>query len=125
MGDGVYAVEVVGGVSVVAAPEEIDSTNVSLLRSAMAEAAAQGTGTLVVDMTLTQFCDSSGLHTLLATRKRAQADGGDLLVVLAAATVRRIFALTGVDRLIPSFSSLDDALATGARRGAGQPQARA
>ena len=29
----------------------------------------------------TQFCDSSGLHTLLAAHKRAQAEGGELLLV--------------------------------------------
>jgi hypothetical protein len=32
-------------------------------------------------------------------------------VILAAGAVLRVFALTGVDRLIPSFSSLDEALA--------------
>ena len=48
-----FPVEVVGGVPVVAAPEEIDITNAEALRSALltAAAAADGHGTLVVDMT--------------------------------------------------------------------------
>ena len=37
----------------------------------------------------TQFCDSSGLHTLLAAHKRAQAEGGELLLVVSAAPVLR------------------------------------
>ena len=48
-----FPVEVVQGVPVVAAPEEIDITNAEALRSALltAAAAADGHGTLVVDMT--------------------------------------------------------------------------
>jgi hypothetical protein len=61
-------------------------------------------------MTRTQFCDSSGLHTLLAAHKRAQAEGGELLLVISAAPVLRVFAITGVDRMIPNFTSLDQAL---------------
>lgn len=106
-----FAVEVVGGVPVVATPEEIDITNAAGLRTALAEATARGRGTLVVDMSGTQFCDSSGIHILVRAHKRARAAGGELLLVLTAATVLRIFAITGIDRIIPSFPSLAEALA--------------
>jgi anti-anti-sigma factor len=85
MHDGRFAVKMVSGVPVVMAPEEIDITIVPELRSALEEAASHGPGPLVVDMTQTQFCDSSGLHTLLA-------------------------ALTGIDRMIPNFATLDEAV---------------
>ena len=111
MHDGRFPVELVGGVPVVAAPQEIDITNTPELQSALLEAAAGGRGTLVTDMTRTRFCDSSGLHALLAAHKRAQADGGELLLVIPDAAVLRVFAITGIDRMIPSFTSLDDALA--------------
>ena len=35
----------------------------------------------MVDLTRTQFCDTSGLHALVGARKRARAEGGDLLLV--------------------------------------------
>ena len=111
MMDGRVLAEEVRGVLVVTAPEEIDVTNALALRTALVEAAAHDHGTVVVDMTGTQFCDSTGLHTLLAAHKRAQAEGGELLLAIATASVLRIFALTGIDRLIPSFTSLDQALA--------------
>jgi anti-sigma B factor antagonist len=111
MHDGRYPFEVASGVPVVTAPEEIDVTNAPVLRSVLLEAAAYGHGTLVVDMTRTQFCDSSGLHTLLTAYKRAQAEGGELLLVISATRVLRIFAITGIDRVIPNFTSLDQALA--------------
>jgi anti-sigma B factor antagonist len=111
MRNGRIPVELVSGVPVVAAPEEIDITNATELRSALLEAAADRPGTLVADLTRTRFCDSSGLHALLATHKRAQAEGGELLLVMPNAAVLRVFAVTGIDRMIPNFTSLEDALA--------------
>jgi anti-sigma B factor antagonist len=111
-----FPVEVVEGVPVVAAPEEIDITNAEALRSALLKAAANGHGALVVDMTRTRFCDSSALHTLLAAHRRAEAEGGEVLLVIPSAAVLRVFAITGIDRMIPSFTSLPEALAQAGRR---------
>ena len=111
MRDGRFPVKLVSGVPVVAAPEEIDITSAQDLRAALLEAAADGHGTLVADMTQTRFCDSSGIHALLAAHKRAQAEGGELRLVIPGTAVLRILALTGIDRMIPNFTSLDDALA--------------
>jgi anti-sigma B factor antagonist len=105
-----FTVEVVRGVPVVAAPEEIDITNAEVLRAALLTAAADGHGTLVVDMTRTRFCDSSGLHTLIAAHKRAGAEGREVLLVIPGTAVLRVFALTGMDRAIPNFTTLAEAL---------------
>ena len=111
MQDGRFPCEMVDGVPVVAAPEEIDITNAPELRSALLEAAAHGHGTVVADLSRTQFCDSSGLHTLLAAHKRATAAGGDMLLVLPGNAVLRVFTITGIDHIIPNFTSLEEALA--------------
>ena len=106
-----FPVEVVSGVPVVTAPEEIDITNATGLRAALLEAAAHGTRTLVVDMAQTQFCDSAALSVLVRAHKRARAEGGELLLVICTAAVLRIFAVTGIDHLIPNFPNLERALA--------------
>ena len=111
MPDDQFPIEVVEGVSVVVTPQEVDITNGEALRSALLKAAANGYLTLVVDMTATQFCDSSGLHALAAAHRRAQADGREVLLVVPGAAVLRVLALTGVDRVIPNFTSLAEALA--------------
>jgi anti-sigma B factor antagonist len=111
MPDGSFPVEIVTGMPVVAAPEEIDITNAGVLREALLDAAANGHDTLVVDMTRTQFCDSSGLHTLIAVHKRAEAEGRQVLLVIPSPAVLRVFVLTGMDRVIPNFTSLPEALA--------------
>src|SRR5690348_1886800 len=111
MPDDRFPVEGAGGVPVVAAPEEIDITNAEALRSALLTAAARGHGTLVVDMTRTRFCDSSGLHTLSAAHRRAGTEGREVLLVIPSTAVLRVFALTAMDKVIPSFASLAEALA--------------
>lgn len=111
MPEGSFPVAAVNGVPVVTAPEEIDVTNATLLRSVLLEAATAGYATLVVDMSQTQFCDSAGLNVLVRAHQRAQAQGGEVRLVITGADVRRIFTVTGIDRVIPSFSTLGEALA--------------
>jgi anti-sigma B factor antagonist len=121
MQDGRFPVAIVGGVPVVAAPEEIDITNAPELRSALLEAAAHGHATVVADLSQTQFCDSSGLHTLLAAHKRATAAGHDMLLVIPGNAVLRVFTITGVDQIIPNFTSLEEALAQASANGSNRP----
>jgi anti-anti-sigma factor len=106
-----FPIELVGGVPVVTAPEEIDVTNAAGLCSALRQAAADRSGALVADLTRTRFCDSAGLHALVAAHNRARAAGGKLLLVVCGAAVLRVLAITGVDRVIATFATLDDALA--------------
>ena len=62
-------------------------------------------------MTRTRFCDSAGIQALIGAHKRAQGAGGQVLLAMSGAAVPRIFEITGVDRMIPSFTSLEEALA--------------
>jgi anti-sigma B factor antagonist len=115
MSDVGFSVEMVRGVPVVAAPEDIDITKAADMRAALLEAAARGNGTFVVDMTRTEFCDTAGIHGLVGAHKRAQAEHGEVLLVIGGATVLRIFAITGLDQLIPYFTTLEEALAAMSR----------
>ena len=106
-----FPVRIIRGVPVVIAPAEIDITNAAALRAALLHAAARPGTALVVDMTRTRFCDCAGLHALTAAHKRARAEGRHLRLAVTGAQVRRILALTALDRLIPVCTGLDQALA--------------
>ena len=65
-----FPVEVIEGVPVVTAPEEIDLANAAglqaaLLETALLETAEPGRAIVVVDMSRTRFCDSAGLNALV------------------------------------------------------------
>ena len=101
---------VISAVPVVTAPDEIDITTAYRLRAALAEA-VRGPATVVVDMTRTHACDAAGLHVLVRAHRRALAQGGELRLVAPRPDVRRLFAVTGLDRVIRQFASMDEALA--------------
>lgn len=111
MADPGYPVVVLGGVPVVTAPQEIDAANAEWFRAVLLHAARQGHGTVVVNMTGTQFCDSSGVHVLARAHERATGEGGWLLLVVPpTGAVHRVFTLTGLDQAIPMFGDLHEAL---------------
>jgi anti-sigma B factor antagonist len=105
------AVTMLRGVPVITAPAEIDVASAELLRAALADTAARGHATIVVDLSATRFCDSAGLHALIRAHRVAMAEGGELRLVIGSPGVLRIFAITGVDRVLPRFADRAAAVA--------------
>ena len=105
-----FPVQVIEGVPVVTAPEEIDLANAAALRAALLEAAGPEHPLVVVDMSQTRFCDSTGLNVLVVVDRLARARGGEVRLVVTSESVIRIVKLTGVDRFIPIYASLEEAL---------------
>ena len=107
-----YSVTTVNGLPVVSAPVEVDVSNADGLRQLLLACADDGHAVLVVDMSQTAFCDSTGLHQLVRAHKRATAAGGEVRLVITAPTVLRLFEIVGIDRSFPIFKHLDDAVAS-------------
>lgn len=106
-----YEVSWAGGLPVVVTPEEIDASNAADLRQSLLSCANGSHPTLVVDMSGTAFCDSTGVHQLVRARARAIAAGGEVRLVIPTAPVLRLFAIMGIDRLFPVFATLAEAVA--------------
>lgn len=104
-----FEVRDVGGVPVVSAPEEIDIGNATQLRTALL--AAAGHPVIVVDLSGTQFCDSSALSVLVRALRRAQSEDGEVRLVAVTESVLRILAVTGIGSIFAVYSSLADAIA--------------
>ena len=100
---------------------EIDITTVAQLRGRLAPLAAAGRP-VIVDLTEVTFIDVAGLRVLAGAARQAAATGGSLHVVSGRYQVRRMFALTGLDRQIPLTRTLAGALA-GLRAGPGLDRA--
>jgi anti-anti-sigma factor len=108
--DASFPVSVRDGQAVVTTPEEIDISNAGLLREALVSAAATGQPVIVVDMSGTEFCDSTGLNVLVRALGRAQQAGGDLRLVMGGAGVRRVLTVTGVAGMFRIYETLGQAL---------------
>jgi anti-sigma B factor antagonist len=69
-----------------------------------------GCPVVVADLSGVPFIDSSGLGVLIGALRRAREAGGELRVVSGDDAVVKILRITGLDRVLPLFSSLDEAV---------------
>jgi anti-sigma B factor antagonist len=106
-----YEVRWAEGLPVVSAPAEIDTTNAAELREVLRSCTEAGHATLIVDMAKTAFCDSVGMKELVLAHRDAVNAGGEVRLVIGTVSVMRVMALVGADRVLPIFTSLDEALA--------------
>jgi anti-sigma B factor antagonist len=79
---------------------EVDIATVPQLQERLAAPAASGRP-LIVDLDLVTFIDAAGLGVLASAASQAAAHGASLHAVCARHQVRRLFTITGLDRLIP------------------------
>jgi anti-sigma B factor antagonist len=105
-----FTITNIDGVSVVSAPDEIDVGNSGGLRRVLLAATGPRT-TIVVDLSGTDFCDSSGLQAIILAERRARSDGGELCLVACTPPVLRILAVSGMENVIDVYSTLSAALA--------------
>jgi anti-anti-sigma factor len=99
----------VNGLPVIRPDVEVDATNADHLRAAILTAASTGAERLIIDMSDTAFCDSTGLNVLVRAHKRLEAGGGELRLVAREPTLLRIFTVTGMDTMFRIFATLEEA----------------
>jgi anti-sigma B factor antagonist len=98
-------------VAVASTPAEVDISNADKVRDCLLCVLDESPALLVVNMGATSFCDSGGVNALVRVYQRALADRAALRIVVTAPVVRRVFAITGVDRLLDIYPTLAAALA--------------
>ncbi len=101
-----------GQVAVVTVAGEVDITNAEGLRDALLSALNAGAAALVADMTQVTFLDSAGVTALVRAARRATATDATLRLAVTVPAVLRVLSLVGIDRLIPVYPSLADAMAS-------------
>ncbi|MEU4093750.1 STAS domain-containing protein [Streptomyces sp. NPDC026673] len=99
-----------GTKAVVSPAGELDHHTADLLREPLDTLIEDGFGTLVVDCTHLEFCDSTGLNVLLGTRLKAEAAGGAVHLAGMKPAVAKVFAITGAEAVFTVHDTLDDAL---------------
>ncbi|PDP87081.1 anti-anti-sigma factor [Glycomyces fuscus] len=96
-------------VRVLTTPREIDLSVRDRLARALERAVTCAPGHVIVDMSSTTFCDSSGLSALVRALRCASASGSTVSVVVPHRSVRRVFDLVGLGKAVPLHTSLDEA----------------
>jgi anti-sigma B factor antagonist len=108
------ATRIQGDSTVVAVGGEIDVYTAPKLREQLIDLVNDGAYNLVVDMEGVEFLDSTGLGVLVGGLKRVRAHEGSLRLVCTQERILKIFRITGLTKVFPIHSSVDEALSAAA-----------
>ncbi len=107
----ISTVDLGDGVATIAVAGEVDLYTAPALKQAISTLIDQGARSLLVDLSRTTFIDSTTLGVLMGTVKRLRPAGGELAIACSDPNVRKIFAITLLDRIFAIFDSPDAAVA--------------
>jgi anti-sigma B factor antagonist len=101
-----------GGTRVVTLRGELDAHDAPTLRTTFSEAleAAPPQPRVVLDLTQVTFLDSTALGCIVGLLRRVGEADGELRVVLPGAPTVRIFEITGLDAILPTYPTRAAAL---------------
>jgi anti-sigma B factor antagonist len=102
--NGATVIEATGRLDMVAAPQLK-----ALVNSAIGEARTP----VVVELSQVQFMDSTGLGALISGLRATRQVGSDLRIAGATAQVLSVLTMTRIDRVIPPYRTVEDALGAG------------
>jgi anti-sigma B factor antagonist len=97
------------GCVVLSVAGEVDLGTAPRLREQLIGLVADGHRHVVIDLSSTEFLDSTGLGALVAGFKRLRAHNGEMRLVCPVSRIRKVFELTRLDLVLPIFDSLEDA----------------
>lgn len=80
------------------------------LRALVTDTVGDGRNRIVVDLSDTDFIDSSGLGALIAGLKTARQAGGDLRIACPTEQVEMILKLTNLDRVLRPYDTVEGAV---------------
>ncbi len=100
---------------VIALAGEVDLYTAPEFKQQLLDVIGEGGKDVVVDFSETTFIDSTTLGVLVGGVKRLRAQDGRLSLVCSDRNIRKIFEITGLDRVFTIYPTRDEALAkTGA-----------
>jgi anti-anti-sigma factor len=111
VGEDAYPVRWTGRQAVVTLPELIGVSNAGQIREQLLVIINRGAAELIADMAATISCDHAGADALARAHQRAALAGAQLRLVVTAQVVRRVLAISGLDRLVSIYPSLEAATA--------------
>jgi anti-sigma B factor antagonist len=74
------------------------------------KAVAQADDNLIVDLSALRYLDSTGIKALLDTYQQFAQAKRQMVLAAATTMVQKVLAITGVDRIVPSFPTVEEAL---------------
>ncbi|MGH8867503.1 MAG: STAS domain-containing protein [Actinomycetes bacterium] len=95
---------------VVAISGELDLWTAQTVRLTLRDAVPASGARLVLDLSGVTTCDAAGLAVLVGELRRVPATGGATRLASPSPSVDQVLRATGMGRVVPVLSSVDEAL---------------
>jgi anti-sigma B factor antagonist len=89
---------------------EVDLYTAPDLKERLLGVIQDGKKRIIVDLSQTTFIDSTTLGVLIGAVRRLRPTGGSLALVCTDENIRKIFEITGLDRVFPIATTREEAL---------------
>jgi anti-sigma B factor antagonist len=99
------------GWKIVSASGEVDVVTAPTIRTEVVNLVAGGSTDIILDFDRVEFIDSFGLGVMVGALKRVNSHGGRLRISVSERRVRGVLELTGIDRVLDLYDSVDAAVA--------------
>jgi anti-sigma B factor antagonist len=98
----------VGGVAGVAVRGEIELATAPQLTAALDEGIRRSGGLFVIDLSIVDFLDSTGIQCLIRARALLGRDDRPVALICPQGNVRRVLEIAAVAELFPLYASRDE-----------------
>ena len=89
--------------------EKLDSTNAPELKAELVVINKGGVNNIVIDMSKTKYCDSSGLSAVLVANRLCKNSGGMFVLCGLQSSVAKLISISQLDKVLTIVSSADEA----------------
>lgn len=89
--------------------EKLDATNAPELKSELVVLNKSGVNTIVLDLTKTRYCDSSGLSAILAANRLCKETNGQFVLTGLQDSVMKMISIAQLDKVLTITNSLAEA----------------
>jgi anti-sigma B factor antagonist len=102
-----------GGWTVIDVRGDLDVYSSPTLRQLILDRIHRGDGRIIVDLEHVDFLDSTGASVMVSALRQATNRNGTLALVQPGDQARRMLRLTDLDKVLPTFTSVEDAVNNG------------
>lgn len=96
--------------AVIKIPTRLDASNSLPFKDKLNEIIDKGFKYILIDLSKTNFIDSSGLGALVGKISTCRKNNGDIRLISPTQRVVEILQITNLDKILKIYKSIDDAM---------------
>lgn len=89
--------------------EKVDASNASEMKDLFTQLQNTSRNKIIVDLSETKYCDSSGLSALLAGHRYCRDTNGKFIICGAQPMVQKLITIAQLDRVLSMVSTIEEA----------------